>query len=608
MIPQPTDKAAEALSLAQAGQKNLLELNVAEGLIAQLIAGHSPIETVVVTNRLLRKNNANVETLQAQGKLGPNETYIGVKLIDQNIKTALPPLLSYLKQSPRLATFSPGNNGYLDAEFTRVMQPTGWEVPYIEVLDGAELNGLSYMQVRNDPTSLGSVALKCIPFDEIIYDRRLKSIQDSPLVMIKHVVTSVSFYDWDSFENFDKDSDGYKNLAKQLLSSAPDAISDNLVIFETYVKVSGLVYRGWYYKGSKQWLKAPLPFSNGIEESVPQVSDNPEDVMATPTLVRGPVHLTYYPIVVKSISITENTRHIEIEGTAADSYNKQEAVTNLMTDAVNGCKNASRTMWSPDGQNTDGAAPKQLQFTIARNAIWQTPMRAFTAPWPDPMIFKGIEGLIQQNATENNQVAWAVNNRKDTRKTAAEITAATSQQSLLTGTSALVFSIFLRDLFTMTWPIVQSAAIAGRIQFLTKMPEEEKQTALSKPYEVKPAGDIDFAEREQRINMLLQDLPMFQGTPVGKLVMAEYIRLRYPDKATEWAEGLGQSNDDQLIQGLAQALQAAVTSPEGQLKPEFAPEQQALQQLQQAVQQRLAQTPNASQPQQGQSAPMAPQP
>ena len=51
MIPQPTDKATEALSLAQAGQKNLLDLNVAEGLIAQLIAGHAPIETVVVTNR-----------------------------------------------------------------------------------------------------------------------------------------------------------------------------------------------------------------------------------------------------------------------------------------------------------------------------------------------------------------------------------------------------------------------------------------------------------------------------------------------------------------------------------------------------------------------------
>lgn len=593
MIPQPTDKVAEDASLALAGQKNLLDLSVADGLIANLIASHASIETVMVTNRRLRKNTANVEALQASGKLGPNETFIGVKLIDQNIKTALPPLLSYLKQSPRLATFSPGNNGYLDAEFTRVMQPTGWEVPYIQVLDGAELNGLSYMQVRNDPTTLGSVTFKAIPFDEIIYDRRLNTIQDSPLVLIKHIVTSVSFYDWDSFENFDRESDSYKNLAKKLRSATPETISDNLVIFETYVKVKGLVYRGWFVKDNKQWLKSPLPFSNGIEESVPQVSDNPEDVMSTPTLVRGPVHLTYYPIVVKSISITENCCHIEIEGTAADAYNKQEAATNLMTAAVNSCKLAAVTMWSPDGQNVDGAAPAQLQFTVAKNAIWKTPMRAFNAPWPDPQIFKGIESLIQQNATENNQVAWAVNNRKDTRKTATEISAAQSQQSLLTGTSALVFSIFLRDLFTMTWPIVQSAAIAGRIQFLSDMEPPAKEEALNKPYEVKPAGDIDFAEREKRISMLAQDLPMFQGTPVGKLVMEEYVRLRYPDKAAEWTKGLGASNDDQLIQGLAQALQSSVMTPEGQLKPEFEQDKASFEQLQQAVQQRLAQTPNA---------------
>jgi hypothetical protein len=593
MIPQPVDKAAEAAALAQAGQKNLLDITVANALIANLIAGHGSIETVVVTNRRLRKNTANVEALQAAGKLGPNETFIGVKLIDQNINNALPPLLSYLKQSPRLATFSPGNNGYLDAEFTRVMQPSGWEVPYIEVLDGAELNGLGYMLVRNDPTSLGSVALKAIPFDEVIYDRRLESIQDSPLVLIKHIVTSVSFYDWDSFENFDKESDAYKTLTKRLLSSNPEAISDNLVIFETFVKIQGLVYRGWYYKDSTQWLKAPQPFSNGLEESVPQVSENPEDVMATPVMARQPLQLTYYPIVVKFIAITENRRHIEIEGCAADDYAKQEAATNLMTAAVNGCKQASITMWSPDGQNVDGAAPAQLQFKIVKNAIWKTPMRAFTAPWPDPQIFKGIEALIQQNATETNQVAWSVNNRKDTRKTATEIEAAQSQQSLLTGTSALVFSIFLRDLFTMVWPIVQSAALSGRIEFLSELPPDEKEATLKRPYEIKPAGDIDFAERERRIAMLAQDLPMFQGTPVGKLVMEEYIRLRYPDKAAEWAAGLGAANDDQLIQGLAQALQASVMTPEGNLKPEFEQDKASLEQLQQAVQARLAQTPNA---------------
>jgi hypothetical protein len=478
-----------------------------------------------------------------------------------------------------------------------VLQYPGWEVPYIELLDGAELNGLGYMRIKHDATKLGAVAMDTVPMNEIIYDRRLKSLQDSPAVLIKHVITSVTFYHWDSFENFDKESDGYKAIANKLLSNEVNSVGDDLVIYETFVKVNGFVYRGWYYKDSKQWLKQPLPFSNGIEETVPEINIDPMAMTSEPTYVSKPVHLTYYPIAVKRIAIIENRKHDEVEGRAVDDYHKQEAATTLMTAAVNGSTQAANTMWAPDGANLDGVAPAQLQFKIKNNAIWKTPMRAFTSPWPDPMIFKGIESVIQQNAMETNQVAWAVNNRKDSRKTATEIEAAQQQQGMLTGTSALVFSIFLRDVLTMTWPIVQSAAKKGTIKFLIEVSDPvEKEAILSKQYEVKPAGDIDFVEKQQRIANIQQDLPLFQGQPIGQEMLKEYIRLRYPEKYDAWSKVLAQGNDAQLIQGLAQALQATVTDEAtGQLKPEFQPEAQSLQQLQQAVEQRLAQSPNATQ-------------
>jgi len=328
-----------------------------------------------------------------------------------------------------------------------------------------------------------------------------------------------------------------------------------------------------------------------------KVNIDPMAMTTEPTYVNKPVHLTYYPIAVKRAEIKENRKHDEAEGRAVEDYHKQEAATTLMTAAVNGCTQAANTMWSPDGANLDGMAPAQLQYKIKNNAIWKTPMRAFTAPWPDPMIFKGIESVIQQNAMETNQVAWAVNNRKDSRKTATEIEAAQQQQGMLTGTSALVFSIFLRDVLTMTWPIVQSAAKKGTIKFLIEVSDPvEKEAILSKQYEVKPAGDIDFVEKQQRIANIQQDLPLFQGQPIGQEMLKEYIRLRYPEKYDAWSKVLTQGNDAQLIQGLAQALQATVTDEAtGQLKPEFQPEAQSLQQLQQAVEQRLAQSPNATQ-------------
>jgi hypothetical protein len=583
--------------LAQAGQKNLLDLNTANGLFSQYISSHGAVEATTVTNRRLRSNKADVEQMRSAGLLQENQTFIGVRLINQNINQALPPLLSYLKQSPRMATFVPGDNSYLDQEFTRVLQYPGWEIPYIEVLDGAELNGIGYMMVKADNTKLGGVSMETIPFNEIIYDRRLKSLQDSPAILIKHVITAVSFYHWDSFENFDKNSDAYKAIAKRLLSEEVNVIGDDLVIYETFVKVNGFVYRGWYYKDSRQWLKQPLPFSNGIEESVPEINIDPMAMTSEPTYVNKPVHLTYYPIAVKRSEIKENRKHDEAEGRAVEDYHKQEAATTLMTAAVNGCTQAANTMWSPDGANLDGVAPAQLQYKIKNNAIWKTPMKAFTSPWPDPMIFKGIEAITQQNAMENNQVAWAVNNRKDSRKTATEIEAAQQQQGMLTGTAALVFSIFLRDVLTMTWPIVQSDAKKGSIKFLIEVSDPaEKEEILSKQYEVKPAGDIDFVEKQQRITNIQQDMPMFQGTPIGQEMMKEYVRLRYPEKYDQWSKILSQGNDSQLIQGLGQALQAVVTDEAtGQLKPEFAAEAQSFQQLQQAVEQRLAQQPNATQ-------------
>lgn len=597
MNEEPANNQQTSAILAQAGQKNLLDLNTANGLFSQYISSHGAVEATTVTNRRLRSNKADVEQMRSAGLLQENQTFIGVRLINQNINQALPPLLSYLKQSPRMATFVPGDNSYLDQEFTRVLQYPGWEVPYIELLDGAELNGIGYMMVKADNTKLGGVSMETIPFNEIVYDRRLKSLQDSPAILIKHVITAVSFYHWDSFENFDKNSDAYNAIAKRLLSEEVNVIGDDLVIYETFVKVNGFVYRGWYYKDSRQWLKQPLPFSNGIEESVPEVNIDPTAMTTEPTYVNKPVHLTYYPIAVKRAEIKENRKHDEAEGRAVEDYHKQEAATTLMTAAVNGCTQAANTMWSPDGANLDGMAPAQLQYKIKNNAIWKTPMRAFTAPWPDPMIFKGIEAITQQNAMETNQVAWAVNNRKDSRKTATEIEAAQQQQGMLTGTSALVFSIFLRDVLTMTWPIVQSAAKKGSIKFLIEVSNpSEKEAILSTQYEVKPAGDIDFIEKQQRITNIQQDLPMFQGTPIGQEMMKEYVRLRYPEKYDQWSKILSQGNDTQLIQGLGQALQAVVTDEAtGQLKPEFAAEAQSFQQLQQAVQQRLAQQPNATQ-------------
>jgi hypothetical protein len=128
-----------------------------------------------------------------------------------------------------------------------------------------------------------------------------------------------------------------------------------------------------------------------------------------------------------------------------------------------------------------------------------------------------------------------------------------------------VFSIFLRDALTMAWPVVQSAAKKGSIKFLIEISDPaEKEALLSVSFEVKPAGDIDFVEKQQRISNLQQDMPLFQGQPIGQEMLKEYIRLRYPEKYDQWSKVMNQGNDMQLIQGLAQALQTQQHRQNGQ--------------------------------------------
>jgi hypothetical protein len=574
-------------SPVQKGTQQLLEFREATAVFQNYLAANGAVEQAQEASRRLRGCKVDVERMKSSGEVNPGQTYIGVRLISQNIKNALPPLLSYLKNSPRMATFSPGDNQYLDSEFTRVLQWPGWEVPYIQTLDSAEQNGLGYMKVSHDESKLGHVSFDNVAFCDVVYDRRLKNIQDSPALLVKHTITRVSFYHWDTFENFDKASPAYAAIVQQL--ETPQTTQD-IAIYEAFLKIEGFVYRGWYYNSGTDWLKKPEPFSNGVMINTPQLPATSEDsdptMIAEPVMVPGPSNRTEYPIIVKRFEITSEPKHELAEGRAQNDYHKQEAASLMMSAMINGALQASNTMWSPEGGNIDGGAPAQTNMKIKNGQVWKTPMRAFNAPYPDPMLSRAIEQIVTQNAAETNQVAFAVNNRKDTRKTAKELDVAQEQQQQLTSADALVFSIFLRELFTQAWPIVKSAAMFGKIDFLSQ--DGQKDITLNKNYEIKPAGDIDFIEKQKRLTDIQQDLPMFQGTPLGSEMTKEYIRLRYPEKYEAWSKLLAQQDQaKQLIQGLGAALQETVTAPDGQLKPEFAAEAQNLQTLQQNVQQFL---------------------
>ena len=345
---------------------SMLDYQQAVPYLQTLLTGQGTIESQEEMSRRLRTNAVDTKALEAAGAIQPGQTYIGLRLIDQNIKQALPPLLSYLKNSPRMATFSPGDNAYLDQEFTRVIQYNGWEIPFVRTLDSAELNGMGYTIVRHNETKVGNVEFEYAGFQDTIYDRRLDDIQDSPVVMIRHRISRVSFYEWDTFEKFNKNSAAYQAVEKELFSQTQT--QPEVFIYEIYIKENGFVHRGWYYNSSSDWLLSPELFSNGVYEDVPQVNipsaENPAMQDIAPTMPK-PSPRVEYPIVTKYFSYVSNMRNEYPRGRAETDYAKQEASSQMMTAVVNGSLQASNTMWAPDGKdNLDGGAPQQLNLKI----------------------------------------------------------------------------------------------------------------------------------------------------------------------------------------------------------------------------------------------------
>jgi len=581
----------------------------------KMIVSFTDVERRAIDSRRLRRARVDVEALRSRGLLNANETYISVRVIDENIARAMPARLAYLKSANRLAIFEPQNRREtelntniqeLENEFWRVSTYPGWEDAYIKLIDGSELLGYAWVETRYDPDKPGNFAVEAVAQDALLFDRRVTDIQDSQIIARVYALTAVNLRRLAKANNFDQSV--VNDLLAKIKETASSGITDvdttrgqsTVKIYHYYLKDdNGVVSHGWYAKDAKKWLKQPSLFYVGVDKEVTTLEVVAGQLEPVPTTKWEPVAETQYPFTPLYYKVTEADDISKVTGRADDEYYQQDAACSLWSAYVNGCVTASNTMWAPAGDTYDtaAAAPKQLDFTIRHNAIWDRKMESFNSPWPDPSMPRSLEMLDTRNADANANVAYAVNNRVDSRKTATEVAAAQKENAQLSGATVLNFSICLRAVFESCWRIIQSQALQNLIVFCP-LPDGTNNAALIKAdYTIKPAGDVDYIERANRLQSMQQDWPMIAQTPIASLFAQDYLRLRYPDRALAYIAEINSGQAQQMQQGkqlvanLAQILQHAVTDEHGQLRPEFAGSASQLQQLAQQVQAYVAPKP-----------------
>lgn len=568
--------------------------------------------------RKVRKVSVDVEKLRKDGMLDEDETLVPVRIVDLNITREIPPYVNYIVNSRRLCTFyceddPMQDTGRLETEFSRGMRYKGWELPHFKVIDGCITHAWDGAEVIYDETKPLHVSIEHIGHDKLFFGRNITDIQQAPRVIRQYDVTITKLRSW--VKKFGFSAEQVEKLYRKIENTK--RVNEALCVYKVLFKVSGVVHIAWFsLEGDvTDWLKPPEKYNIGIKF---QQTDP-----MTQQQTWAPSDLLVYPIFPLYYRITEEKKITDNLGRADLDKEKQESQTSILSAFINGTNRASMPFASLESSDPESSL-KELEIKLIPGRILSKPLRYFAPPWPDPVMLKFLQYSDTSNAEETNQVNFAAMNRQDSRKTATEIAAAQEAQSILNTVQLVLFSTYIRTLYDFVWTIVQSLAIQGEIKFLLIQQQQpiinpldgqpvidqmtmqpQMQTAmvndiatLSKKYSVSSAGDVDVVQRQQKINMMMQDWPVISMTPLRDVFLADLIKLKYPDSGERYAKILEQSGMIMQMQGLVKGLASVV---QGTLDKEevasLPPDQQ--QQLQQMLQmaEQLGSMPMNGQPQ-----------
>jgi len=504
----------------------------------------------------------DVEKLKSEGKIDPDQTIIPNRIIDTNIQRSLPTYVGYLN-SPRIAKFSdrktPGAAGekILEREFSTAFKYNGWQLPFISAIDGAHAYGWDFIEVVFDASKDSHVAFQHIGVDKLLFTRGIRDIQASPIVMRCIMLAKMQL------DNFVKKHSWSADAVKQLTTdnrdnSQVDGLDNQnqlnvYKVYKCFFKQNGIVYVGWFSDKCEEWLQTPVKLYIGVDEFNADTSEY------TP---REEIHYPIVPIFYVRGEEEDIDKH---RGRAFYDLPTQDAVMALVSNLINGTNRASNIYGSPASsmQRGDGV-PKKLGVKLEPGCIYDNPIAFWSPPYPDGVIVNSIQMLMAQNQQQAGQVDFAAQNRKDSRKTAAEIQAAESNAAQLSSVQTLLFSLFFTNVIQIAWEIISSRAQQNLITFAHDEKVDSNNIELiQREYVITAAGGTDVLQRNNTLNMMRQDMQMMISTSVSQDFLATYLRLAYPEIGETLAIKLEQtgSRDQALVKSYRAMLEALLSDP-----------------------------------------------
>jgi hypothetical protein len=547
-------------------QSDFKDYTEAATKIRELLNVVGDLADVADENRNSRKLDIDVEAERSSGYLEEDEFLVPAHIIDSNIRREQSKYVAYVTGSRRSAIFTSITEptlatGALERDFTDKTRYAGWQVPLFKIIDGMQLHGYSIAEVSFDTDKPGHFNIEAVNYEDFGFPADTRDIQACEMIVHRHYFTALQLRETDDFD---------KDVVDILLDDNPDDDSGVTLQNESLYRIEkvmfkqdGKVFVAWSCcDKSADWLREPRPLYLGRRSG--EVFEDETD----------------YPYVVFPYNIHEDSAIQTATGRAFLDRAAQETITSLMSSFVTAHRRASNFYFAKDNEDPNNTNI-QTSVKFQPGALIDSNIRQFQLSPPDSSMLGAIQSLVSQNAQEQSQVNYAAMNRKDSRKTATEIQAASSEAQMLSSTQVSLFSIALKDVYDICWRVYQSRVIAGALR-----PSASLDLFLNHVYNIKPAGDVDVIERAEKAQKMMQAWPVVAQTGLASTFLQNMMRLMFPDEGESYAQMLQTSDQkNAVIQQLMQVVNALIVDQEtGQLSEEAQPFAQQLEVLKAQVQ------------------------
>jgi hypothetical protein len=516
--------------------------------------------------RQQRRLDIDLDSERRDGYLAPDELYIPTHIIDSNIKREQAKYVSYIVNSRRTVIFSSStdpafNTGPLERDFTERCRYDGWQVPLFRTIDCMQLHGYCVAEVQFDDTKPGHFAVESVNYEDLAFPDDTREIQACGMVVHRHYFTREQLIDMTKTREFSK-----KEVESLVGKEPVDEQTESLLKIEKVMfRDDGIVQVGWSCVAKcNDWLRKPRPLFLGKRD------------------LSGEVYETDYPYVIFYYMIAEDMTIKNCVGRAYLDRHAQEAVSSLMSSFVTAHRRASNFYFSKETDDPN-QSNEQTNVQFVPGALIDANIRQFQLTPPNSAMLSAIQTLITQNSQEQSQMNYAAMNRQDSRKTATEIQTATAEAQLLSATQVALFSISIKKIYEKCWEIYRSRVLDGLIE-----PTVPLQYFTDHEYNMKPAGDTDVVERQEKAQRMLQVWPVIQqNSALAVTYMKDMLSMLFPDEAPKYIEQMQEDHSKtQLLQQMSAIIDSLIIDPQtGQLTQEAQPYAQQLQALQQQVQQ-----------------------